>query len=109
MEKTTIVMDEITLNQLEELQKEMEPYKDSLVLDFFEVVKLEGVEYDEGDDGWPSDFFWVYRKLDGKIYWSSCCGRWTPLKGKIDDDEYNNLERVWNLNYHKDGKEEARN
>jgi hypothetical protein len=100
MEKPTIVMDEMTLNQLEELRKEMEPYKDSLVLNMFEVVKLEGVEYDEGDDQWPSDFFWVYRQLDGKVLWSSCCGKWIPLKGKLNKKDYNNLERLWDLNYH---------
>jgi hypothetical protein len=92
------LIDEITQKHLDELREEMAPYKDTLVLDYFKVVRLEGVEYDPGDKDWPSDLFWVYRKLDGHTYWSSCCGKWMPLKGKITDEEYEWLEHVWKLN-----------
>lgn len=99
MEKPAVVIDEITQKHLDELRKEMEPYKDTLVLNMFEVVKLEGVEYDPGDEEWPDDLFWVYRQLDGKVLWSSCVGKWIPLKGKLNKKDYNNLERLWDLNY----------
>jgi hypothetical protein len=92
------LIDEITQKHLDELREEMGIYKDTLVLDMFEVVRLEGVEYDPGDKDWPSDLFWVYKKLEGRTIWSSCCGKWIPLKGKIDEDEYENLERLWKLN-----------
>ena len=79
------------MTTLESLRKEVEPYKNTLVLDFFQVKRLVDV-IDGGDD-----FYWVYDTGRG-IEHSTCVGSWIPLKGKIDEKEYNKLVTVWNLN-----------
>lgn len=76
---------------LDSLKKELEPYKDTLVLDYFEVVRLVDVFEDE------DDFYWVYDSHKGLVH-SSCVVGWTPLKGTLGDEDYNELVRVWNLN-----------
>lgn len=76
---------------LELLKKELEPYQNTLVLNLFEVVRL--VDVIDGED----DFYWVYDTYKGTVH-SSCVGSWIPLKGKIDEDRYNRLVRIWNLN-----------
>ena len=89
-------MEERIKERLEEFKKELEPYKNTLVLDNFEVVKVIDIVFDEED----YEYYWVYESLNSKkkTYWSSCVGRWYPLKGKIAVEEYNNLERIWKLN-----------
>lgn len=82
MRKTTI----------ETLREELEPYKNTLVLDCFKVVRLVGV-YD-GEE----DFYWQYDDHQKGIYDASCVGGWTPLKGVLPDDEYRRLLSLWNLN-----------
>lgn len=77
--------------KLDSLKKEMEPYKDTLVLDYFEVVRLVDVFEDE------DDFYWVYDTHKGLIH-SSCVVGWIPLKGILIDKNYDELVRVWNLN-----------
>ena len=59
---------------LELLETELAPYKDTLVLNFFEVVRLDGVLKD--DDG---ELYWIYDTHKGKVYSSACCG-WKPLR-----------------------------
>lgn len=74
-----------------ELQDELEPQKNALVLDYFEVVRL--VDVIDGKD----DYYWVYDTGKGIVH-SSCVGRWTALKGALPDNEYKQLVNVWNLN-----------
>ena len=76
---------------LESLKQELTPYQNTLVLDLFEVVRL--VDVIDGED----DFYWVYDTYKGIVH-SSCVGCWIPLKGKIDEDRYNRLVNIWNLN-----------
>lgn len=73
------------------LKEELEPYKNTLVLNDFNVVRL--VDVIDGED----DFYWVYDSKKG-IYHASCVGGWIPLKNKIDDDKYKRLVNCWNLN-----------
>lgn len=78
---------------LKELQKELAPHKGKLVLNHFDVVRL--IDVVDGKD----DYYWVIKHADKRgIHWSSCVGGWMPLKGKISDKHYNELERVWKLN-----------
>jgi hypothetical protein len=79
------------MTTLEDLKKELEPYCNTLVLDYFEVVRL--VDVIDGED----DYYWVYDTKKGIVH-SSCVGGWIPLKGKIEDENYDRLVRVWNLN-----------
>lgn len=80
------------MNTLEDLKAEVEPYKNTLVIDdFSRVVRL--VDVIDGDD----DYYWVYDSEKG-IYYSSCVGGWTPLKGFIEQENYDRLVRIWNLN-----------
>lgn len=77
---------------LEDLKEELEPYKNTLVLDFCEIVRLIDVE-DGGDD-----FFWVYECWSETIR-SSCVMGWIPLKGNLPDDIYKTLIENWNMNH----------
>ena len=76
---------------LESLKKELEPYKNTLVIDNFQIVRLVDVV-----DG-KNDYYWVYDGYRGE-YWSSCVMDFIPLKGFIDDKKYSRLVNVWNLN-----------
>ena len=79
--------DKVTFDQL---KIQMEPFKNTLVLDPFSgVVRLVDVIY--GED----DFYWVYDTYKGEIH-SSCVGSWIPLKGFIPDDDYTRLLLGWN-------------
>ena len=75
-----------------EILEEIEQYIGTLVLDMFDVVRLEGFIEDDGD------YYYIMRKIKGGIYCSSCVLNFIPLKGKIDDDEYNALERQFEMN-----------
>lgn len=77
---------------LEDLKAEVEPYKNTLVIDDFDtVVRL--VDVIDGDD----DYYWVYESRN-RIYYSSCVGGWIPLKGFIEQEKYDRMVRIWNLN-----------
>ena len=83
-----------TLKEIEEefkkLEQELEPYKNTLVLTGFKVVRLVGVEDNE------MDYCWIYdegRKMIGE----SCVGTWIALKGHLPTSEYDRLLRHWNL------------
>jgi hypothetical protein len=77
---------------LDDLKMEMKGIQGTLVLDHFDVVRL--IDVVDGED----DYYWVYKSSERGVYWSSCCGRWIPLKGKLDEKDYNEIERVWGLN-----------
>ena len=78
---------------LDILKNEMEAFKNTLVInDLFEVVRLVDVIEDD------FDFYWVY-DTGKSITYSSCLGGWIGLKGCIDDDNYNRMVRIWNLNH----------
>lgn len=76
-------------------------HRGELVIDNYNIVRLEDVE-DGGDD-----YYWCYNKWvgwkgmdeqdEGK-YQASCVGGHIRLKGFIPDEEYDRLVYVWNLN-----------
>ena len=70
----------------------VEAHRGELVLNCFEVVRLDGL-LDEPDD----DYYYILSGKDGKHY-SSCVGRPILLKGFLASEDYNKLERVFNLN-----------
>lgn len=76
---------------LTDLQNEVLPYQNTLVLDHFNVVRLVGVVEDE------DDFYWVFDGHRG-VYHSSCVCDWEPLKGVLPTERYEQLVRIWNLN-----------
>lgn len=80
------------IKQFEKLQEKANPFVGTLVLDYFEIVKLQGIDYD------GFDFYWVYLLKDGSKTLMSCVGSFIPLKGIIDDRSYNHLVWVWNKN-----------
>jgi len=80
---------------LSDLKKELEPFKNTLVIgDFYRIVRL--VDVVDGED----DYYWVYDTINGTCY-STCVGGWIPLKGFIDKDKYDRMVHVWNLNKHR--------
>lgn len=77
---------------LEELKAELEPFKNTLVIDdFHRVVRL--VDVIDGKD----DHYWVYDSKKGK-YHDSCLGGWMPLKGFVEKEKYDRMFYLWNLN-----------
>lgn len=78
---------------LEQLKEEMAQYKDTLVLFTWHMARL--LDVVDGDD----DYYWVVQYAGhGYTTWHSCVGGWAPLKGKIDDKDYDEIERCWKLN-----------
>ncbi len=75
----------------EDFQKEVEPYIGTLVLYFFEVVRLMEVNQDE------DDVYYVYYTKQG-IVWSSVLTGFMPLKGALHKDEYDRLVEWWKIN-----------
>jgi hypothetical protein len=73
------------------IQKEAGPHIGRLVIFLFEVVRLVGVEEDE-EDRW-----WVFDGMGGRTR-SSCAVAWTPLWGRLSDQEYDRLDTLWNIN-----------
>jgi len=79
--------------QLLELKEEIAPYKNTLVIDGYDVVLLEDVI-----DG-HIDFYYVFHHSKNGRYESSVVGGFIPLKGRINENDYNSLARIWNINY----------
>jgi hypothetical protein len=73
-------------------KKRVEKYKGQLVLDSFNVAKIEDFMEDD-EDNW-----YGFRTWDNKFYWSSCVGSFTPLKNKLSNKEYTKLLYHFNLN-----------
>ena len=79
--------------RLSELKAELEPFRNTLVIDDFDtVVRL--VDVIDGED----DYYWVYDSREG-MYHSSCVGGWIPLKGFVEQEKYEKMVSIWNLNY----------
>lgn len=78
-------------------------YLGKLVLNGFDVVRLEGF-YDGADD-----YYYIYRSIDKRFnkgrYYSTCCCSFVPLKGRIKKVEYEDLVRVFNLNIPKEARD----
>lgn len=76
----------------EEFQQEVEPFLGQLVLSHFDVVLLQGTSKDK----W--DYYHVFVHFKNKVVHSTAVGTFYALKGVIQDKEYNELVRIWNLN-----------
>ena len=75
------------------ITQELRNHKDELVIDMgFNVVRLIGfMETDE-------DYYYIMEKIGGEIFYSSCVGKFYLLKGYIRDEDYNDINRVFELN-----------
>lgn len=72
---------------------EFEAHKGEFVISWDKVVRLIGI-VDSIDD----DYYWLF--FDGrKLSMSSCVGGFIPLKGKIDEKDYDELIRLAKLNH----------
>lgn len=77
----------------EELEKELEPYKNTLVISEETLTIVRLVDVLEGE----YDYFWVFDTAEKNIF-SNCLGySWIPLKGIIKDSKYNWLLKLWNI------------
>ena len=80
------------MDTLEKLREETDEYKNTLVLDFYEVkVFLQIVED-------PDDYYYELVDTKGRTTLFSCVGRIIPLVDRLNKDDYNYLASVWNLN-----------
>jgi len=82
----------------EKILKVIKQHKGELVLDLFKVVRLKGFYETE------EDYYYVYEQIPGETFYSSCVGSFIPLKGKIDKEHYDELVRVFGLNFFGGGK-----
>ena len=57
------------------------------------VKEIKNVFVIDGEE----DYYWVYDSRKG-IYHSSCVGGWIPLKGFVEQEKYDRMVRIWNLN-----------
>lgn len=71
--------------------EEFEKYKGQHVINHRTVERLIAVSTDD------SDYYWVYW-TGQKLRFSTCCGSFIPLKGKITDEEYNEFVMTARLN-----------
>jgi len=72
--------------------EEVNKHRGQIVLDYFQVVRLDG--FAEDDD----DYYYVYYTLDRGIVWSSCVGKFIPLKDYLPLRDYRMLKKIFNLN-----------
>ncbi len=88
------IVEEENYETFAKLKAEVEPYKNTLVLDGFdEVARL----IDVIDGEW--DFYYVVENNKRGIIHHSCVGTFIPLKGFIEQEKYDRLVHVWNLNH----------
>jgi len=80
------------MNTFEKMKKELKEYKNTLVLDFLTTVILRDIEEDE------YDYYYVYENLDWDVYSVSAIVGFTPLKGRLKEEEYKRIENWWNMN-----------
>lgn len=81
------------MTTLSELKLELEPYKNTLVIDVTNYIIVRLVDVIDGE----FDYYWIYDSKKG-FYYVSCVVGWIPLKGVIDKKKYNKLIHAWNLN-----------
>ena len=77
---------------LEELQKETDKYKDTLVIDFFRIKLFRRIIED------PDDFYYEFVDYKGCVSLLSCVGSFIPLIDCLSKKQYNYLVNIWNLN-----------
>lgn len=83
------------MNSLEDFQKESQEFINTLVLDYFKVVRLVGVV--EIEEEYGEECYWKY-DTGKEIVLSSCLIVFIPLKNKLSQLEYTLLKTTWNLN-----------
>jgi hypothetical protein len=86
----------VNLNKMniEFIQEKYNQYKDELVLYYFQIVRFVDVIYDENDD----EFYYLLDK-GNEMEKLSVVLEIYPIKGNINTETYNELKRIWNLNY----------
>jgi hypothetical protein len=83
---------EIAIKKQKEFFANFIKHTGELMLDYFEVVRFEGI--DEDDD----DFYYRVVSTTKGEYKTSCVGKLFPLKGFLPEEDYNSLEAVFNMN-----------
>jgi hypothetical protein len=74
---------------------EYQKYKNTLILDgLFGVALFKDIILDD-----PEDHYYVLRGSKVSEYKASCVGRLIFLKDSLKKEDYDELVRVWNLNY----------
>lgn len=81
-------------NNLKLILNEFEQLKGQFVITMdWKVERLVAIGEDDMD--------YYYITYNGrKLKWNTCVGRLVQLKGKIDDDDYNEFERIADLNHY---------
>lgn len=80
------------MSNWELLLEEKRKYKDTLVLDCFDLVIFRDII------DWEDDYYYLYERLNWEKYESSAVIWFSPLKGRLSKEEYERLERLWDFN-----------
>lgn len=75
-------------NNMEEF---LEKYKNTLVIDYLENAVVVLIDIYDGEE----DYYWVLKKYDGDIYYSTAVIDPIPLKGYIGDGDYNRIKHTF--------------
>jgi hypothetical protein len=79
---------------IDSIKDKYNKHKNQLVLYYFEVVRFVEIIYDTQDD----EFYYLLDKGD-KFEKLSVILPIFPLKNNVNNDTYNELKRIWNINY----------
>ena len=88
--------DNIQDNNLSVFRRQMYSMVNELVIIEmnYEVVRL--IQLIESD---PQDYYWEVECFNGETKWITCLNGLVKLKGVINDESYNRMVRIWNLNH----------
>jgi hypothetical protein len=75
-----------------ELKEEAKKHINELILD-----DISGIKRLIGIHNGKEDYYWILLTRK-EIELKSCVRGWIPLKGQLKDKDYNELERLWELN-----------
>lgn len=79
--------------KINEIIEEYEPYKNTLVIYLFNIVRFIDFCYDKGDD----EYYYII-EYDGKIEKVSVLYKLIPLKSEFTPETYDTMKKLWNNN-----------
>lgn len=76
-----------------------EHYRELVIDQEYKISRI--IDSHDGED----DYYWVLEGFFGKRHLESCVGGLIPLKNKISDEDYKNINNVFKLNGSRDNED----
>ena len=83
----------------EKWNKEIEKYKNTLILDMFSVYRLIKIVYEEDEEVIPGDFYYLVENGQGENELLTVIVKNIMLKSSLKKKDYETLLYFWNLNH----------